>query len=108
MLALLLVAVSLGLSNFAASVGIGVAGLDGRTRLRVGLVFGGFETAMPIIGLLLGQGLAGALGRAAPWIGAGPLIATGLYALPRPTRLAPTRLAPTRLAPTRLAPTRPG
>ena len=40
MLALLLVAVSLGLSNFAASVGIGVAGLDGRTRLRVALVFG--------------------------------------------------------------------
>jgi manganese efflux pump family protein len=81
MLALLLVAVSLGLSNFAASVGIGVAGLDGRTRLRVGLVFGAFETAMPIIGLLLGHGLAGALGRAAPWIGAGLLIATGLYAL---------------------------
>src|SRR5689334_25169794 len=81
MLALLLVAVSLGLSDFAASVGIGVAGLDGRTRLRVGLVFGAFETAMPIIGLLLGQGLAGALGRAAHWIGAGLLIATGLYAL---------------------------
>lgn len=81
MLALLLVAVSLGLSNFAASVGIGVAGLDGRTRLRVGLVFGAFETGMPIIGLLLGQGLAGALGRAAHWIGAGLLVATGLYAL---------------------------
>jgi len=80
-LALLLVAVSLGLSNFAASVGIGVAGLDGRTRLRVGLVFGAFETAMPVIGLLLGHGLAGALGHAAHWIGAGLLIATGLYAL---------------------------
>ncbi|HEX5304322.1 MAG TPA: manganese efflux pump [Streptosporangiaceae bacterium] len=81
MLALLLVAVSLGLSNFAASVGIGVTGLDGRTRLRVGLVFGAFETAMPIIGLLLGHGLAGTLGHAAHWIGAGLLIATGLYAL---------------------------
>ncbi len=81
MLALLLVAVSLGLSNFAASVGIGVAGLDGRTRLRVGLVFGAFETGMPVIGLLLGRGLAGALGGAAHWIGAGLLIATGLYAL---------------------------
>jgi manganese efflux pump family protein len=81
MLALLLVAVSLGLSNFAASVGIGVAGLDGRTRLRVGLVFGAFETAMPIVGLLLGHSLAGALGRSAHWIGAGLLIATGLYGL---------------------------
>lgn len=86
MLALLLVAVSLGLSNFAASVGIGVAGLDGRTRLRVALVFGAFETTMPIIGLLLGHGLAGALGRAAHWIGAGLLIATGLYALAQARR----------------------
>ena len=86
MIALLLVAVSLGLSNFAASVGIGVAGRDGRTRLRVALVFGAFETTMPIIGLLLGHGLAGALGRAAHWIGAGLLIATGLYALAQARR----------------------
>lgn len=81
MVALLLVAVSLGLSNFAAAVGIGVAGIDARTRLRVGLIFGIFETAMPIIGLLLGHGLAAALGHAAHWIGAGLLIATGTYAL---------------------------
>src|SRR5215467_16084138 len=32
-LALLLVALSLGLSNFAAAVGIGVSGVDARTRL---------------------------------------------------------------------------
>ena len=86
MVALLLVAVSLGLSNFAASVGIGVSGVDGRTRLRVGLVFGLFETAMPVLGLLLGRGLAGALGRAAHWIGAGLLVATGLYALVQAAR----------------------
>jgi len=81
MVALLLVAASLGWSNLAASVGIGVSGVDGRTRLRVGLVFGAFETAMPVIGLLLGRGLASALGPAAHWTGAGLLIATGLYAL---------------------------
>lgn len=81
MVALLLVAVSLGLSNFAASVGIGVAGIDARTRLRVGVTFGLFETGMPIVGLLLGHSLATALGPAAHWIGAGLLIATGLYAL---------------------------
>jgi putative Mn2+ efflux pump MntP len=57
MVALLLVAVSLGLSNFAAAVGIGVAGIDGRTRLRVGVVVvGAFEAA--IVGLLLGHGSA--------------------------------------------------
>jgi putative Mn2+ efflux pump MntP len=37
MLALLLVALSLGLSNFAAALGIGVSGIDVRTRWRVGV-----------------------------------------------------------------------
>lgn len=81
MLALLLVAVSLGLSNFAAAIGIGVAGVDARARLRVGVVFGVFEAGMPVLGLLLGHGLAGALGHAAGWVGGGLLIATGGYAL---------------------------
>src|SRR5579859_5519406 len=86
MVALLLVAASLGLSNFAAAAGIGVSGVDGRTRLRVGIVFGVFETAMPLVGLLLGRGLAGTLGRAAHWIGAGLLIVTGIYALVQAAR----------------------
>lgn len=86
MLALVLVAVSLGLSNFAASVGIGVTGIDARTRVRVGVIFGIFETGMPIAGLLLGHSLAAALGQATHWIGAGLLIATGLYALVQATR----------------------
>jgi putative Mn2+ efflux pump MntP len=88
MLALLLVAVSLGLSNFAASVGLGASGVDRRTRLRVGLVFGFFETAMPIIGLLAGRGAAGALGHATRWLGAGLLIATGSYSLVQAVRSA--------------------
>jgi putative Mn2+ efflux pump MntP len=80
-LAVLLVALSLGLSNFAASVGIGVAGVSARTRLRIGVIFGLFEAGMPIVGLLLGHSLAGTLGHAARWIGAALLIATGSYAL---------------------------
>lgn len=81
MLALLLVAVSLGLSDFAGAVGIGVSGVDARTRIRVGMFFGLFETGMPIVGLLLGHSLAGALGHAAHWIGAALLIAVGGYAV---------------------------
>jgi hypothetical protein len=42
-----------------------VAGVHARTRLRVGLIFGIFEAGMPILGLLLGQSLAHALGSAA-------------------------------------------
>jgi putative Mn2+ efflux pump MntP len=81
MLALLLVAVSLGMSNFAAAIAIGVGGVDARTRLRIGLVFGLFEAGMPLLGLLLGHRLAGTLGHSARWIGAALLIATGLYGL---------------------------
>lgn len=81
MLALLLVAASLGMSNFAASVGIGAAGADRGTRLRVGIIFGSFETGMPVLGLLLGHDLAQALGHAARWTGSGLLVAIGLCAL---------------------------
>lgn len=80
-IALLLVAVSLGLSNFAAAIGIGVAGVTFRTRLRVGIVFGLFEAGMPIVGLLLGHGLATLLGHTTRWLGGGLLIATGAYAV---------------------------
>jgi len=45
------------------------------------VIFGIFETGMAILGLLLGRGLANALGHAAHWIGAALLIATGIYAV---------------------------
>jgi hypothetical protein len=61
-LALLPVAVALGWSNFAASVGIGISGTDARTRLRIDIIFGLFETGMPVLGLLLGHSLAHDLG----------------------------------------------
>lgn len=77
----MLVAVSLGLSNFAGAVGIGVSGIDAGTRLRVGVIFGLFETGMPILGLVLGRSLATTLGHAAHGIGAALLIATGSYAV---------------------------
>jgi manganese efflux pump family protein len=81
MIALLLVAASVGLSNFAAAIGIGVAGVDARMRLRVGLVFGLFEAGMPIVGLLIGQRVATDLGHAARWLGAALLIAVGGYGI---------------------------
>ncbi len=81
MVALLLVAVSLGLSNFAAAIGIGVSGVDNRTRLRVGVIFGVLEAGMPIAGLAVGRALAGPLGANAHCLGGALLIATGLYNL---------------------------
>jgi manganese efflux pump family protein len=81
MLALLLVAASVGLSNFAAAVSLGVGGITTRTRLQVGLVFGAFEAGMPVIGLLIGDNVAMQLGRAGRWIGGALLIGVGLYGI---------------------------
>jgi manganese efflux pump family protein len=81
MLALLLVAASVGLSNFAAAISLGVSGVDARTRLRVGLIFGAFEAGMPVVGLFIGANVAAQLGHASRWIGGALLICVGLYAL---------------------------
>jgi putative Mn2+ efflux pump MntP len=83
MVALLLVAISVGLSNFAAAIGIGVGGVDSRLRLRVGLVFGCYEAGMPIVGLVLGRQFASAIGSATHLVGGALLIALGLYGLIR-------------------------
>jgi putative Mn2+ efflux pump MntP len=80
-LAVLLVAVSVGLSNLAASIGLGAGGADRRTRLRVAIIFGLFEGGMPVAGLALGAAAAGPLGQAAPRAGAALLIAVGAWTL---------------------------
>ena len=78
MLALLLVAASVGLSNLAAAIGIGFGGVTTATRIRVAVVFGVFEAGMPIVGLVVGAGLASGIGHAARWIGAAVLIVIGI------------------------------
>ena len=78
---LLLVSFSVGLSNFAGAIGIGLSGIDARTRLRVGIAFGLFEALMPIIGLLLGQAVAGHLGHIAKYVGSSILIVVGAYTI---------------------------
>ncbi len=81
LLGLLLVSMSVGLSNFAGAIGIGLSGISARTRLRVGIAFGLFEALMPIAGLLLGQAVAGYLGHVAKYVGSAILIVVGLYAI---------------------------
>jgi manganese efflux pump family protein len=81
--ALLLAAVAVGLSNLAAAIGIGVTGVTARVRLQVGVVFGAFESGMPIVGLLIGQRFATDLGQAVRWPGAILLILVGAQGLVR-------------------------
>jgi putative Mn2+ efflux pump MntP len=80
-LALLLVAASLGASNFAAAIGIGLAGVDARLRLRVAIAFGLFEGGMPLIGIAIGRHVATAVGSDANLIAGGLLTAIGLFTI---------------------------
>jgi putative Mn2+ efflux pump MntP len=96
-LALLLLAVALGLNNLAAAIGFG-AGATGRvsggTRVRIAVVFGLFEAGMPVLGLLLGHGLAAGIGEAARWLGAAALIAFGVAGLVQARRDSGERVPP--------------
>jgi putative Mn2+ efflux pump MntP len=89
MLALLLVAGSLGLNDFAGSIAVGTSGVDHRLRVRVALAFGLFEAGMPIIGLLMGRSLSHSLGSSAHIVGGLLLIAVGLQATYVATRADP-------------------
>jgi len=80
-LALLLLAVALGLSNLAAALGIGVSGVRGRAKLQIAVVFGLFEAGMPVLGVVLGQSLATGIGQAARVLGGVVLIAVGMTSL---------------------------
>ena len=81
MVGLFVVAVALGLNNFGAAIAIGVSGVNRRTELKVATVFGLCDVVMPATGMLIGTGLAGPLGSAARWAGAGILCATAIWGL---------------------------
>lgn len=78
---LFVIALSVGLTNFAGAIGIGLSGVDARTRLRVGLAFGFFEAVMPVLGLLVGHTAAGAIGSSGRYVGGGLLVLTGIWSI---------------------------
>lgn len=81
MLALLLVGGSVGMSNFGASIAIGRSGVDQTVRVRIALPFGFFESAVPVIGLLLGRELSQTLGDPSEPRWRRPTCRPGLYAV---------------------------
>lgn len=60
MIEIFLIAVSLALDAFAVSVssGISIPGFGGRQAVKMGLWFGGFQFAMPLIGWFLGSSVS--------------------------------------------------
>jgi putative Mn2+ efflux pump MntP len=102
-LGLLLVSVSVGLSNFAGAIGIGLSGIDARTRIRVGVAFGLFEALMPLIGLVLGAAVAAYIGKnLAGYVAGGILILTGVYTIWQGRQVKSEDAAPRRLQTHRL------
>ena len=81
MLKLLLFVVPLGLDTFAVAAALGLRGLPRRERLRVSLLMSSFEMTMPVVGLLLGNGLGRAVGGAADYAAIGILVAVGAWML---------------------------
>jgi len=77
MIATALIFLALGLDTLAVVLGLGLGGLPRTRWLRVGLVFAGCEGLMPIVGLLLGQGLGARLGGFATYAAAGILLVLG-------------------------------
>lgn len=73
--------VPLGLDTFAVAAAVGMLGAGRATRVRVSILFTGFETLMPLVGLALGVPLGHAIGSAAEYVAVGVLIAFGLYTL---------------------------
>jgi manganese efflux pump family protein len=71
----------LGLDTFAVSAAIGLRGVGPRERLRISLLFSGFEAAMPLIGLAAGRPLGSAIGAGADYLAIAVLAALGLYLL---------------------------
>lgn len=80
---LVLLGLSVGLGEFAASIVIGLRSLDRRTRLKTVTTFGLFETVTPLVGLLIGKQASDTFGTAANYAGAILLSLFGLYIIIR-------------------------
>ena len=71
----------LGFDTLGVAVVLGIAGFPPHRRLQLSLLFGAFETAMPLIGVALGVPLGEAIGGVANYIAAGVIGALGAYLL---------------------------
>ena len=67
----------LGLDTFAVAAAFGIAGLKGRERLRLSVLFTTFEVGMPLVGFFGGRLVGQVAGNAADFLAIAILIAVG-------------------------------
>jgi manganese efflux pump family protein len=80
-LRILLLIVPLAFDTFAVSAALGVGGLQRQDRLRLSLLFAGFQAGMPLVGFALGRALGAAVGGVAEYVAVATLVALGVYML---------------------------
>jgi putative Mn2+ efflux pump MntP len=80
-LKLIALVLPLGLDTFGVALALGIAGLPPDKRLRVALLFAGFEATMPLVGVAVGAPLGHAVGGAADYVAGALLVGLGLYML---------------------------
>jgi len=78
-LELIALVLPLALDTFAVAAALGVAGLTPSQRLRVSLIFTGFEAGMPLIGVVVGHALGHAVGSLADYVAGMALVALGAF-----------------------------
>jgi putative Mn2+ efflux pump MntP len=78
-LKLAVLVLSLGIDTLTVAVALGIAGIGGRDRLRVGISFALFEGGMPLVGLLVGRLVSGVAGDIATYLGIAVLFGVGAW-----------------------------
>jgi putative Mn2+ efflux pump MntP len=78
---LILLLVPLSIDTFVISTALGLAGLPKKDQNRTSLILASFEAGMPIIGVLIGHSIGGALGNYANYIAAAVIGLAGLLML---------------------------
>ena len=74
-----LVAVSLALDVFAVSVGVGMRGTKGTSKIKIGAAFAAAEVVMNLVGAGLGAIVGKAIGDVAAYVGFTALVGVGIY-----------------------------
>lgn len=80
-LKVLVIALSLGMDNFAVAMGLGLRKGGFGDALKVALLFAGLQTVFPAAGMLAGDYTGQHVGTIASYVGFAGLIVLGLYSL---------------------------